>query len=112
MTPREIADTYLEAIRSKDLDKALFHPEVTYQFPLIQSKVVGRDNVLSYMLSLLPGIDEVKVERHITEGEYVAILWQALTVWGELPICSVFRISDGLIHEVRSFWDPRPVLKK
>lgn len=110
MTNTAIAETYLEAVRTKDPSKALFAPEVTLQFPLSPRKVVGRESVIEYIVALLPGIDDVKLERHMTGGEYVATLWQAETVWGTVPICSVFRISDGLIQEVRSFWDPRPVV--
>jgi hypothetical protein len=110
MTNIAIADTYLEAVRTKDPSKALFAPEVTLQFPLSPRKVVGRDSVIEYMLALLPGFDDVKLERHMTGDEYVATLWQAETVWGTVPICSVFRISEGLIQEIRSFWDPRPIV--
>jgi hypothetical protein len=107
-----IADTYLEAIRTKNPAKALLAPEVTLQFPLSPRKIVGRDSVIEYVLSVLPGFDGVKLERHMTGGDYVATLWEAETVWGTVPICSVFQISDGLIREVRSFWDPRPVLTR
>jgi len=110
MSNTEIADTYLDAIRSRDPSKALLASEVTLQFPLTPRKVMGRDGVIAYMLALLPGIDGVKFERHMTDGDHVATLWGIETVWGDIPICSVFRISDGLIREVRSFWDPRPVL--
>jgi len=109
-TNTAIAETYLEAVRTKDPSKALFAPEVTLQFPLSPRKVVGRESVIEYIVALLPGIDDVKLERHMTGGEYVATLWQAETVWGTVPICSVFRISEGLIREIRSFWDPRPVI--
>ena len=105
-----IAESYLEAIRTKDPTKAMFAPEVTLQFPLSPRKIVGRESVIEYVLSLLPGIDDVKLERHMTGGDYVATLWEAQTVWGTVPICSVFRIADGLIQEIRSFWDPRPVM--
>jgi hypothetical protein len=110
MSNTAIANTYLEAIRTKDPTKAMFAPQVTLQFPLSPRKIVGRDSVIEYVLSLLPGIDDVKLERHMTGGEYVATLWEAQTVWGTVPICTVFRIADGLIQEVRSFWDPRPVM--
>jgi hypothetical protein len=83
---------------------------------------VGRESVIEYVLSMLPGVDDVKLEPHMTGGDYVAALWEAQTVWGTVPICSVFRISDGLIQEVRraflrslsfaSFWDPRPVMPR
>jgi len=108
----EIAESYLEAIRTKDPSKALLAPEVTWQFPMTPRKVIGRENVINYMLSMLPGIDDVTLERHLSGDDYVATVWQVRSVWGVLPICTVFRISDGLIREVRSFWDPRPVLAK
>jgi|SRR5581483_5397325 len=109
-TNTDIAETYLEAIRTKDPNKAMFAPEVTLQFPLSPREIMGRESVIEYVLALLPGIDDVKLERHMTGGEYVATLWQAETVWGTVPICTVFRINEGLIREVRSFWDPRPVV--
>ena len=49
-----IAETYLEAIRNKDPTKAMFAPEVTLQFLLSPMKIVGRDTVIEYVLSLLP----------------------------------------------------------
>jgi len=107
-----IAETYLEAIHTKDPNKALFAPQVTLRFPLSPLKIVGRDAVVEYLLSLLPGIDEVKLERHMTGNDYVATLWEVQSVWGTVPICTVFRISEGLIQEIRSFWDPRPVTQQ
>lgn len=58
------------------------------------SKIVGRESVIEYMLSMLPGFDDVKLERHMIGGDYVATLWEAQTVWGNVPISSVFRIAD------------------
>ena len=110
MSNTAIAETYLEAIRTKDPTKAKFAPEVTLQFPLSPRKIVGRDSVIEYVLALLPGIDDVKLERHMTGGDYVATLWEARTVWGTVPICTVFQITEGLIQEIRSFWGPRPVM--
>lgn len=107
-----IAETYVEAIRTKDPGKALFAPQVTLQFPLSPRKIVGRQSVIDYVLSLLPGIDDVKLERHMTGDDYVATLWEVQSVWGTVPICTVFRIADGLIQEIRSFWDPRPVMQQ
>ena len=101
MSNTAIAETYLEA----DPSKARFAPEVTLQFPLSPRKIVGRDSVIEYVFSVLPGIDDVKLERHMTGGEYAATLWEAQTVWGCL--CFEFRRVDPT---VRSFRDPRPVI--
>ncbi|MBZ5677051.1 MAG: nuclear transport factor 2 family protein [Acidobacteriia bacterium] len=111
-TNTEIADTYLAAYMSKDPGKALLAPDVSLEYPLSPRKIVGRLNVTEYMLSVMPGFDAVEIERHLVDGEYVATLWKAHTVWGTMPACSIFRISAGLIAEVRSFFDPRPILQR
>jgi hypothetical protein len=110
MTNTEIADTYFEAYRSRDITKALLAPEVTMQHAVTPRKLVGKDTVSDYMLALMSGLDDVKIERHLMDGEYVVTMWEAHTVWGTMPVCSVFRISGGLIREVRAFFDPRPIL--
>ncbi len=106
-TNAQIADTYLAAYMSKDPGIALLAPDVSLEYPLSPRKLVGRKNVADYMLSVMAGFDAVEIERHLVDGDYVAILWKAHTVWGTMPACSVFRISGGLIAEVRSFYDPR-----
>src|SRR5579871_4228862 len=88
-----VAETYFAAIRSKDPAKALLASDVTLQFPLTLRKVVGKESVIEHISALFPGVDDVIVERHMTGGEYVATLWEARSVWGNLHICSVFRIS-------------------
>lgn len=111
-TNEQIAETYLAAYQLKDPGCALLAPDVSLQYPLSPRKIVGKQNVTEYMLSVMPGFNAVEIERHLVDGEYVATLWKAHTVWGTMPACSVFRISGGLIAEVRSFFDPRPILQR
>ncbi len=108
----QVAETYLEAYRTRDPGKALLAPDVSLQYPLTPKKIVGKQEVIQYMLSVMPGMDDIEIERRLTDGEYVAIVWKAHTVWGTMPACTVFRISAGLIQEVRSFFDPQPILKR
>jgi limonene-1,2-epoxide hydrolase len=110
MTNAEIAETYLDALQSKDPSRALLAPNVTLQYPLTPRNVVGKENVIEYMSSVMPGFDGASIERRLVDGDHVAILWSAQTVWGVIKVCSVFRISEGLIAEVRAFFDPRPIL--
>ena len=112
LSKAQIAETYLDAYRSKDPAKALLATNVSLQYPLTPKKVVGRDNVVQYMLSVMPGFDGVELERHLIDGDYVTTLWTAVTVWGRIPACSVFRVSEGSIAEVRSYFDPRPILQR
>lgn len=110
MTNTEIAETYFEAYRSRDLTKALLAADVTMQHAVLSGKLVGKDTVIDYMFALMNGLDDFTIERHLADGEFVTTIWEAHTVWGRIPVCSVFRISGGLIKEVRTFFDPRPIL--
>ena len=109
MTNVEIAETYLTALGTKDPTKALLAPDATLQYPLTPRTVVGAANVREFMYSMSPAVDEVQIERHLNDGDYVVTLWQAHTVWGIIPVCSVFLISEGTILEIRAFFDPRPI---
>jgi len=107
LTNVEIAESYINAIGTKDPSKAMLAPAATLQYPLSPHTVTGASSVMEYMSCVMPSVDKVEIERHISEGDHVATLWQAHTVWGVIPVCSVFRIADELIQEVRSFFDPR-----
>ena|SRR5437763_13056695 len=109
MTNVEIAGTYLVALDTKDPTKALLAPDATLQYPLTPSTVLGAAHVMEYMSSIMPSVDAVEIERHLADGDYVVTLWQAHTVWGVIPVCSVFKIGEGAIQEIRSFFDPRPI---
>jgi limonene-1,2-epoxide hydrolase len=109
MTNVEVAGTYLAALSTKDPTKALLAPHVSLEYPLTPRTVVGAANVVEYMSSIMTSVDEVELERHLMDGEYVVSLWKAHTVWGVIPVCSVFRISEGMIREIRAFFDPRSI---
>ena len=107
LTNVEVAETYINALSTKDPTKALLAPEVTLQYPLSPRRLTGPEMVMEYMSAMMPSIDRVEVERYISEDDYVVTLWQAHTVWGVIPVCHVFRIADEMIHEIRSFFDAR-----
>ena len=107
LTNVEIAETYITAMGTKDPTTALLAPDVTLQYPLSPRTVMGAASVMEYMSSVMPSIDEVHIERQLTDGDYVVTLWRAHTVWGVIPVCSVFRVGEGMIQEIRGFFDPR-----
>ena len=53
---------------------------MTLQFPVSPTNIVGRENVNEYPASMIDGTDHVKLERHMTGGDFVATLWEAQTV--------------------------------
>jgi hypothetical protein len=104
----EMVERYLDAIRSKDLSRAPLADDVVFADPLI-SEQVGVGAWREFVGQMLPAINGVRIRQHVAEGDHVATLWEADTVWGVIPIFELFRIEDGSIKEVRAFLDPRPI---
>jgi limonene-1,2-epoxide hydrolase len=109
LTNTQVAETYLQALESKDPSRARLAPDVTLQYPLSPRMISGDASVIEYLSAMMTAIDAVEIERHISEGDYVVTLWQAHTVWGVIPVCHVFQIAEETIREIRSFFDPRQI---
>lgn len=104
----KVVESYLDALRTKDLSKAPVDDDVQFEDPLTPSRS-GRQAWTEFVSGVTPAIKDVRIKRHIVDGDHVATLWDAVTVWGTIPICEYFRISGGLIKEARAFFDPRPI---
>jgi limonene-1,2-epoxide hydrolase len=104
----EAVEAYLGAIRSKDLSNAPVAPDIFFTDPLV-GEMTGEDAWRGFVGQLLPAVNGVRVKQHVAEGDRVATLWEADTVWGVIPILELFLVQDGKIKEARAFFDPRPV---
>ena len=104
----KIVESYLDALRTKDLSKAPVAPDIYFEDPLTTS-ATGVKAWTEFVSSMLPALRDVRAKQHIAEGEHVATLWEADTVWGVIPIFEHFRIREGRIKEARAFFDPRPI---
>ena len=105
----EIIEEYLDALRKKDLDAAPFDVHIRFDNP-VTGKGSGADNLRAFLSGFLPAIDEIRIHRHVCEGEYVVTHWEVDGVFGIIPILELFRVRDGLIVESTAFFDPRPIL--
>jgi glyoxylase I family protein len=101
-------ESYLDALRCKDLSRVPFAPSVTFESPL-SPRVVGVKAVSELLTGMFPVIKGIRVRRHIVENEYVATRFDLDTTFGEIPVFDCFRVANGLIQEVRPFYDPRPI---
>lgn len=104
----KIVEGYLDAIRTKDLSKAPVDQNIEFEDPLT-TPGSGVKAWTDFVSSMLPALSDVRVKQHIAEGDQVATLWEADTIWGVIPIFECFRIADGRITEARAYFDPRPV---
>lgn len=104
----EIVESYIYALRDKDLSKIPFASDVVFAEPLTPT-LVGVDAVLAYLPNVFPLVKGVQIKRHISEGEYVATLWEVETPMGVIPLFECFRIVGGQIKEISAYFDPRPI---
>jgi limonene-1,2-epoxide hydrolase len=106
------ADRFLEALKNKDLAQAPLAGSLSYESPLSGETIRGRDHVIRFLGVYLPVIHDVRVLRHIADGDYVATIWQADTSFGQISLVYVLRIESGEIIEIQAFYDPRGFLER
>ena len=104
----EAVELYLDALRSKDLSRAPLAADIVFVDPLTPERT-GIQEWRAFIEPMLPAFKDVRVKQHVVEGDYVATLWEADTVWGVIPLFELFRVEDGQIKEARAFFDPSPI---
>ena len=106
----EAAESYINGLKRKDLSVPLA-PDVIFEGPLSPDKLHGAKSVIEFLSGILPIIKDVRIKQRIADGEHVCVLWEleTSTPAATIPICEYFRVSDGLIKEMRPYYDPRPL---
>ena len=101
-------EAYLHGLRDKDLSAVPFAPSVTLESPLTP-KIAGVAAVTDFLTRLFPAIKDVRITRHIAQGDFVATAFDLDTIFGVIPVFDCIRVTNGLIQEVRPYYDPRPI---
>lgn len=104
-----VVESHFEAIRKSDLTLSPLADDVYFVDPIAGS---GRsaENFRAFLSGFLPALNEVRMLRHVCEGEYVATHWEADTIFGIIPILELFRIENKKITEIIAYFDPRPIV--
>ena len=84
-------------------------PDIVYHDPLTPPGH-GIDAWRDFVSPILPAFKGVRVQQHVSEGDRVATLWEADTIWGVIEVFELFHVVDGRIKEARAFFDPRPII--
>jgi len=103
-----VVNSYLEGLGRKNLTGVPFAPGVTIESPLTE-KLVGVERVQDFLTGLFPAVKSVRVNRHIVDGEFDAVQFDLDTVFGMIPIFDCIRVTNGLIQQIRPYYDPRPI---
>ena len=101
-----VVEDYLKALATKDLSLVLFAPDITFEGPLMP-KLAGRETILGFLRRILPLIKGIEIKQHITDGDYVATVFDMETVNGVDHVVDVCRVVDGELKEIRAFYYPR-----
>ena len=67
----QIVEAYLNTLKQKDLSLAPLADNLYFEDPLA-GKNTGAENFRAFLSGFLPALSDVRVHRHISEGEYVA----------------------------------------
>lgn len=105
----KIVESYLNALKQKDLSGALLADDLLFEDPMT-GKNSGAENLIAFLVGFLPAINDVRIHQHICEGETVVTHWEVDGIFGIISILEKFRIENGKIKEMTAFFDPRPIL--
>jgi glyoxylase I family protein len=104
----EAVEAYLDGLRRKDLSQVPFAPSVSFESPL-SPRIMGVKAVTEFLKGMFPVVKNVQVRQHIADREFVATRFDLDTTFGVIPVFDCFRVANGLIQEIRPFYDPRPL---
>jgi len=102
-------EAYINSLKAKDLSLAPFAEDILSIDPII-GELRGAQGFRGHLANFLPIINDVKIIRHLTDGDSVATQWEVHTAMGVIPIFELFKVENGLITEAVGYFDPRPLL--
>jgi glyoxylase I family protein len=102
----DVVARYLDALQSGDLDSVPLADQVSFESPLTP-RISGRAGVLEVLRGMLPVIQKLTVRDHIADGEWVATRFELLTPFGAIEVFDRFRVVNGMLTEIRPYFDPR-----
>jgi hypothetical protein len=101
-----VVDAYLNCFLTKDLSKVRFADDVTFEGPRMP-KLVGKQNVIGFLKTLLPMIKGIRLKQHIVEGDYVATVFDMETINGVDHVFDRIQVVDEEIKGIQVFYYPQ-----
>lgn len=110
LSPIAVVERYLRGLKDRNLADVPFAHDVVFQGPL-SPRLTGVDAVKDILQEMLPVIRDVRVQRHIAEGDYVATMFDLDTLFGVIPVCDCYQVVDGQLKQIRPYYDPRAIIE-
>lgn len=107
----DLINRFFNALKSGDFDDCSFTPDVTLLTPFMEAPVVGKDATIEALKDISPSVGEIKIRRLVIEDEFACAIIEYKNKDGiTVDMCSTHRISNGLLAEIRPYFDPRPLM--
>jgi predicted ester cyclase len=101
-----VVELYLDGLKQKDISQVPFAQDVTFEGPL-SPKLSGIAAIREFLTGLFPVINDIRIKRHIAEGEFVATEFDFDTTFGVIAVFDCFRVLNGKLQQIRPYYDPR-----
>ena len=98
-------EAYLKGLGGRDFNNVPFAADVCYQSPLSQ-RIDGREAVVSFLSSLFPIIEGVRIRQHIVEAPYCATVFDFDTTYGTIAVFDCFMVENGEVKQIAPYYDP------
>ena len=99
-----LVEQYLDGLRRGDLSGAAFAADVCFQGPTTPP-LHGPEAVTAFLSSQFASIRDIRIHRHVVEGDYVVTLFDYDTVHGVVAVLDLFEVADGQLRSIRPFFD-------
>jgi hypothetical protein len=100
-----VVEAYLDCFVTKDLSKVSFAEHVTFEGPRMP-KLTGRATILGFLTQILPVVRSIQLKQHIVEGDYVATIFDMVTVNGVDHVFDRIHIVNGQIRAIHALYYP------
>jgi hypothetical protein len=102
---------YLHALKTGDFSDSLFTPDVTLFTPFMEAPVTGKEIVINALKEISKGVADIKTLRFVIEAEFACAIFEFKNKDGIIVnMCDAYRISNGMLAEMRPYFDPRPLI--
>ena len=107
----DLITRYLDALTTGDFSNELFTPDVTHFTPFMEAPVIGKDTVINALKETSKIVEDINILRLVIENEFACAFIEFKHKKGvTVDMCDTYRISNGKLAKIRSYFDPRPLI--
>jgi hypothetical protein len=105
----EIVERHIAALKAGELQALPIADDISFENP-VSGAQKGAESFRAFLSGFMSAINDTRVLRFVSDGEYVVAYWEVDSVFGIIAILEMFRLENDLIVESKAFFDPRPIL--